>query len=345
MESRRGRTEGTDATGSGRVSSRAWARLRSVLRLDRFLSGEGGPQPGPVELHRRRVYILPSAAGYGFAALLLLLLLSSINYGNSLGFVLTFLLGGTAWITMHHTYRNLVRLQVSGGHPVPVFTGGQARFPIELDNPAGPSRYALQLQAISGDRTALDVADHGTAILARLAPRRGRLELGRFRIGTRYPLGLFHAWSHVDLGLRCVVFPRPAAPGEPPPSSPADAAHRGDQGRGNNDFSGFRGYQPGDSSRHVYWKGLARSETMLTKLFGGDAVEELWLDWEATGEIDDEARLSRLCRWILDADTAGRAYGLRLPGREIAPARGDSHRQLCLTALALFGLDTPAVES
>ena len=97
-------------------------RLVRTLKLERFLVGEG-PQPGPVELHRRRVYILPSRIGLGFALLLALLLLGSTNYGNSLGFMLTFLLFGMAWAAMHHTYRNLVRLRVQAGPAAPVFAG------------------------------------------------------------------------------------------------------------------------------------------------------------------------------------------------------------------------------
>jgi len=46
--------------------------------------------------------------------------------------------------------------------------------------------------------------------------------------------------------------------------------------------------------------------------------------------------LSRLCRWVIDADEAGIAYGLSLPGLHLAPACGERHRQQCLEALALF---------
>jgi uncharacterized protein (DUF58 family) len=38
---------------------------------------------------------------------------------------------------------------------------------------------------------------------------------------------------------------------------------------------------------------------------------------------------------VLAADRAGAHYGLRLPGVEIAPGRGDAHRSACLQALAL----------
>jgi len=310
-------------------------RLIRTLKLERFLVGDG-PQAGPIELHRRRVYILPSRAGLGFALLLALLLLGSTNYGNSLGFMLTFLLFGMAWAAMHHTYRNLVRLQVQAGPATPVFAGSPARFVIDFDATPGSPRRALQVQLPDGAPVSLDVDGRDRAILSRPAERRGWLTLGRFTIATLYPLGLFRAWAHVDLGQRCLVFPRPAPPGGPAPPGSAEADRAGLGRHGGDDFCGFRGYQPGDPPRHVYWKGVARAYGLLTKQFGGDESEELWLDWEAATEHDIEARLGRLCRWALDAEAAGLVYGLRLPGTVIAPDHGAAHLERCLTELALF---------
>src|SRR6185437_5813319 len=54
------------------------------------------PEPPPVTLGQRRIFILPTRQGYAFALMLLLLLLASINYSLSLGFLLTFLLGSMA---------------------------------------------------------------------------------------------------------------------------------------------------------------------------------------------------------------------------------------------------------
>ncbi|MEE9475740.1 MAG: DUF58 domain-containing protein, partial [Roseateles sp.] len=43
---------------------------------------------------------------------------------------------------------------------------------------------------------------------------------------------------------------------------------------------------------------------------------------------------SRLTAWVLAAERLGQPYGLRLPGRELAPSLGPAHRQACLQALA-----------
>jgi uncharacterized protein (DUF58 family) len=106
---------------------------------------------------------------------------------------------------------------------------------------------------------------------------------------------------------------------------------------GNEDFASLRGYQRSDSPRHVAWKAAARSEEMLTKQFSGDAAAELWLDWNLLpAALGLEQRLSRLSAWVLAAERAGNHFGIRLPGVEIAPGRGDAHCAACLQALALY---------
>jgi len=49
-----------------------------------------------------------------------------------------------------------------------------------------------------------------------------------------------------------------------------------------------------------------------------------------------EERLSVLAGWVLAAEQGGARYGLRIPGIEIAPGRGDAQRAECLQALALY---------
>jgi hypothetical protein len=66
--------------------------------------------------------------------------------------------------------------------------------------------------------------------------------------------------------------------------------------------------------------------SMLTKQFAGDAVAELWLDLrDLPPRSGWKQRLSRLAGWVLAAERAGAHYGLRLPGAEIEPGRGEAH--------------------
>jgi uncharacterized protein (DUF58 family) len=160
---------------------------------------------------------------------------------------------------------------------------------------------------------------------------------GRLTLFTRYPLGLYRAWSHLDLDLHCMVYPRPAFPALPLPPAAASSGTGAQSGRGQEDFAGLREYHAGDSPRHVAWKAAARDMGLLTKQFSGRAETQLWLDWtHLPGQMGVEERLSHLTRWVLDAHAAGVAYGLRLPGRTVNLSAGEAQRQACLEALALF---------
>ena len=323
--------------------------LRSNPALANWFYGFKPPEHGAIVLGHRRVYIVPSRLGWLFAGTLGILLVGSINYALSLGFGLAFLLAGVGLAGMVHTTRNLVRLSVRAARCEPVFAGDAAQFHLLLSNGAQYDRPEILLRHVaSGAQRTVDVgaASLTEAVLAVPAARRGWLPLGRVMLETRFPLGLFRAWSYVEPDSRCLIYPRPEMGALPPlaPSTQAGGARA--HAQGSDDFSGLRAYQPADSPRHVAWKSVARSDTqhsrsddMLTKQFAGDAVAELWLDLsELPATLGLEQRLSRLAGWVLAAERAGAHYGLRLPGSEIAPARGDAHRAACLEALALHEL-------
>lgn len=315
--------------------------IRYRFSLQRFLRsvlhGED-PEVGPITLVQRRVYILPTRHGLFFAGLLLVMLLGAVNYNNSLGYGLTFLLAGLGIVTILHTYRNLLQLRINVGHIAPVFCGDVVHVPMILDNHQHAARYALQLRFPDTPPTTTDIPaqDWTCAELHLPSHRRGRHRLPRTTLLTTFPLGLFQAWAHARLNTCYLVYPRPAVQHTQPRSSAWQSNLSGDRGHGADDFVGLRNYHSGDSLRHVHWKAVAREQGMHTKQFGGDRAEELWLDWATLPDLDTEARLSRLSRWVLDAETAQHRYGLRLPGTQIPLGHGPSHQHRCLEALALF---------
>jgi uncharacterized protein (DUF58 family) len=297
------------------------------------------PAGGVVVLEQRRIYILPTRQGLVFAAVLLILLTGSINYALGLGFVLTFLLFALALNAMIHTFRNVVGLRVTAGRAQPVFAGDAAHFPVHLDNSGDAERYAIGVFRDKLNPAFADVPARSAATVSASVPaaRRGILRPGRLTLFTRYPLGLYRAWSYLDLDLHCLVYPRPAFPALPLPPAAASAGTGSDSGRGQEDFSGLRQYHAGDSPRHIAWKAAARDQGLLTKQFSGRAETQLWLDWtHLPAAMAVEERISHLARWVLDAHAAGRAYGLRLPGKTVALAGGEAQRDACLEALALY---------
>ena len=316
------------------------ALLERNPRIANWLWGFTPPERGTVVLVHRRVYIVPTRLGWMFVATLGVLLTGSINYALSLGFALTFLLAGLGLVGMVHTARNLARVAISVGRAAPVFADELAQFRLFLDGRAPFDRPGIMVRHLSsGSQAVIDVPAGGSAEAPLAAPagRRGWLPLGRVMLETRFPLGLFRAWSYVEPDARCLVYPRPERSPLPAPSADASSGGQRAAAIGNEDFASLRAYQRSDSPRHVAWKAYARSDDLLTKQFSGEAANELWLDWALLAPgLGPEQRLSRLAGWVLSAERSGLSYGMRLPGVEIAPSRGDAHAAACLQALALY---------
>lgn len=305
-----------------------------------------GPEHGTIVLVQRRVFILPTRQGLLFAGVIVLMLIGSVNYDLSLGFILAFLLGATGIQSLLHTFRNMANLRIAPGRVQPVFAGEQAQFQIRIANHAQLHRYSIGVTSDKLSAVYVDVppADEITATVSIPAIRRGWLRPGRLTLFTFFPVGLFRAWSYADLDMHGLVYPAPASPGLALPLPETGSGDGGAHGQGHDEFSGLRPYRPGDSPRHIAWKAVARDDTLLnkpllTKQFTGRADTELWLAWEALPPaMDIENRIAQLTRWVIDADAAGLAYGLRLPGLILPIANGSTHRGDCLRALALHGL-------
>ena len=77
---------------------------------------------------------------------------------------------------------------------------------------------------------------------------------------------------------------------------------------------------------------------MQVKQFSTPAGEELWLDFSAAPDRTEEEKLARMARWVLDAESQGLRYGLRLPDGELLPNNGIAQRDECLRRIALFNL-------
>ena len=329
---------------------RAAAALPGPLRrrLQAWWLGRHTPSD-TLLLTQRNVYILPTRAGLMFGATLVVLLLASINYQLNLGYVLTFLLAGSGIASMHLTHNTLRGLTLHLRPPPPVHAGAAARLDIALSGPpGGRARHGIGLRMSTNADSALAWTDvpagaHAQAQVGCVMPARGWGELPPVILETRFPLGLFRAWSVWRPASRVLVYPRLEFPAAPLPAAHASAApgpaqrQRPEQG---GETEGLRAYRRGDSLKQVLWKKSARPLAAGGDLVSRDTAtavqHELWLDWQQCAGLPPEERLSRLAAWVVAADGQGADHGLRLPGVEIPPSQGDPHRRRCLEALALW---------
>jgi uncharacterized protein (DUF58 family) len=320
------------------------------IDFKRFFVGEG-PQKPPYFLHHRRVYILPTKQGLIFTLLLFVMLLGSINYSNSLGYFLTFLLASVAVVAIFHTYNNLLHLSIGPAICAPVFAAepsekqknntinnSKSGFTVQIDNRGFAARFSLQAFTAKDYISIQDIDKNSlnTLYLQHRYKQRGQLPLPRFTLETRFPFGLFRAWTFVELDQTQLVYPKPANDTTLPIKNTGHSTGQKQENSGTEDFKSLRTYVEGDPLQHVHWKSYARHHTMQTKEFSDTTADDLWLNWSDTTATGTENKLSQLTRWVLLADTANLAYGLHLPGITIKPTSGQQHLHSCLKQLALF---------
>jgi uncharacterized protein (DUF58 family) len=296
-----------------------------------------------VVLTQHNVYILPTRPGIMLALTLLVLLIASINYQLNLGYVLTFLLAGSALVGMHVCHSNLRGITMTLIAPEAQFAGASVTIPINVLSQRKTVRYGIGLAVLGTDHWSwTDVPAQGASkVQVGFSPeRRGLHRLPTLTAQTRFPLGTFRVWTVWRPAANVLVYPAPEL--HPPPLPPGEpraggsvAVHQQTTG----EFDGVRAYRRGDPLKLVVWKKAAKSDELVSR----DAQQvqrfELWLDLAHTGLGSArghlEAGLSRLCAWVLLAEKQGLQYGLRLPGQEIAPGSGPNHQQKCLQALAV----------
>ena len=314
-------------------------RDRFQQRVVRWAHKRQGDDGAVITLHRRRIYILPTRQGMMFGLVVFLMLLGSMNYSNSMGFLMTFFLGALGVVAMHNTHRNLEGLIIRRGRAEAVFAGNEAIFEIIVENPSRQPRDGITITLYGKPMSRTDLAAGGIQALdyRMTAEKRGWLQAERFGVHTTWPFGLFKAWAWIYMPHPLLVYPEPASnPPAPPLRSAEQGESRASDG-GQGDFSGLRDYRKGDAPRHVAWKASARlDKKLLVKEFkDGNAVSRDF-DFESLPAHDIESRLSILTRWILDAESAGERYALLLPNERIPLGQGGVHRDRCLKALALF---------
>ena len=299
------------------------------------------PRTDSLELGQGNIYIVPTRAGFAFALTLVLMLLASINYQLNLGYLLTFLLAGSALVSMHLTHATLRGLTLRTKAPAPVFAGDAAILDVTLSSTASRERHGIGIALRDPDDGPawawVDVPAGGsaTAQVSFVPERRGLNALPTLVAETHFPLGLFRAWTVWRPAAQALAWPRPETPAAPlPPASPlpggSPVARPGQGG----EFDGVRAYRRGDTPQRIVWKKVAKSGELVSRDTRESASRELWLDYAETQLPGTEARLSRLAAWTVAAERLGLVFGLRLPGVELAPATGDAQRRAALEALA-----------
>ena len=315
-----------------------FARVDDLLARLPFVRGRK-PETLPIALDRKRIYVLPTRHGLLVGALLLAMLLGALNYNNNPALMLAFLLLAVAHNSVVMAHLQLSGLRITALHAEPVHAGETLALRLRIDTGAR-SREGVVIEAPNGSLAALEAeaAAHSDAELELFVPavRRGLVDLGRLRISTTRPLGLARAWSWWRPATRVLVYPALEAGAPPLPGDGGEGETLAQARRSGEDIHHLRDYRDGDAPRQIAWKASARLDRLVVREYEAQAGRDIELEWQALRHLPRERRISRLARWVIDAERSGRRYRLSLPTERLGPARGTEHRHACLRALALM---------
>ncbi|MCG8472916.1 MAG: DUF58 domain-containing protein [Desulfobacterales bacterium] len=316
-----------------------------IAKLSHILFKEQ-PQPLPISLKKRRIYILPTKRGALFTLVVIAMIFGSLNYNNNAGFLFAFLLSSMCMVSTFYTQKNLANLTVVSQKHTPVFAGETIWFHLAIKS-HHKTRYKITA-GFPGQKEATHDIPHKETVIFRVCletKTRGKFKPQRIILSTTYPFGLFRTWVVLRPDFDYVVFPEPLP-------HPFVATHQKGQSEGHgtsndpgsDDFRELITYRPGDPINRIAWKTLARGQGLWTRTFEAEQGPPVFINWRDLTTTDHEKRISQLCFLITQAYQQSKTFGLMLPGLTIPAKQGSgvAHRDQCLTALAMMPQSTEA---
>lgn len=303
----------------------------------RFWLDKRQPSTAREKLSQHNLYILPSPQFFGFLAVIIMIWIAGTNYENNLILALAFFMLSVFVSTIFMTHSNLSGLELAVTGYEPVFAGEQILVHLKVENPTKHERLRVILKWNDAKPLAIDVQANSMeqVSLQMSTDTRGWFDPGRLRIETSYPLGILRAWSWPKLNVNALVYPRPLDI-EPDGSEHSDGGEGQTNKRGIDDFGGLEEWQPGVSAQRIAWKQYSAGRGLLEKTFEAQTLNPEWLEWEQYAGYGVEDRLSGICHKILEMETLGQHYGLRMPGEAFPPSQGEVHLHKLLSHLAAF---------
>lgn len=279
-----------------------------------------------------RVSLRLSAVGTLWLLCVVGLLATAINYGNNVVFAMAFLLLAMWLQAAWRCRRHVQRLQAHWRPPSPVFAG----LPLRCDASVLQAQPGAALWIGGPARTASEVAyaaGREETVCTWTLPglERGEHRVDALHLACHWPLGLWIARRALP-AVTALVYPRPAGHSDLGTAAPVPAR----QHTAASEFQDLRRYAAGDAPQRINWRVFARRDELLVSRYGGEhGGGAVWLDFaQCAGDV--EQRLSQLTQWVLAAERTTLEYGLRLPGLQLPPSQGRTHRSQCLRLLALM---------
>jgi len=172
--------------------------------------------------------------------------------------------------------------------------------------------------------------------------RRGRVEISRIYLESRFPFNFFVRSRKIDNASEVLVFPEPLA------CDPARIFTRGSGSRGESsgrhrgegsDLLLIREYIPGDPLRYINWKASAKTGGLKTTETAAPSERPVTIDFDSVEIKDLEEKISCITFVVLNLLKRNIPVGLRIGSTYYSPAVSDAHRVSIMKELALYDPD------
>ncbi|MEK9892820.1 MAG: DUF58 domain-containing protein [Pseudomonadales bacterium] len=310
-------------------------RVQESPRFARWLNRRVPPTPSHT-LGLNNIFIVPTGQGFLFVLCALVVWVAGINYQNTLMLALAFYMFAMFLVVMVQTYQNLAGLTLTLSPPSLVEVGRRD--------------FSTLMATSSHDHHAIDCAypremprlleverrKQNTIQVPICPSKRGVFNPGRLRLETRYPQGLFRAWSLIEFSNHSLAYPSPVQDELPEPERSEGTLESARPSWARSDAKvGAKIYQPGDDTRTIDWRVSARFSGLYVKEFEAPVAHQRTLSWEDYPFLTFEAALQRLAYWAIELTHRELDFSLVLPGRMLPRSQGERHLEQALGLLAV----------
>ncbi len=301
-------------------------------KLNNFFNRRGRENL-PVVFGWRRIYVLPSKAGWFFSVIWFLMMLAGLNFNNNMSLMLVFLLFGLAQVMLHKTFFNMRNVRLEQINAEPVFLGDDITLKVLIA--ADHEKWQIRTENLLSTDVCNITDQWGKLKLLMQSKHRGLQAVNRIKLLTRFPLGLFTVWVYCLPQESVMVYPKPESPCPDFPTHGGQEGGKSSQNKGE-EINGIRHYRPGDPIRDIAWKKSAQGDQTWVKEFNQTQGKHLLFDISQITNGTLETKLSRITAWVLAAENQNAQYQVLLPGFDSGMSSGDPHKHHCLSALSLF---------
>jgi uncharacterized protein (DUF58 family) len=291
---------------------------------------------------KERIYIIPTRYGFLYGMGIFITVSAGVIYSNNLVYLLSFFLVSLILIGMIQTHNNLksIKVEKMSVELCPEFSSTQGKVWVKSENSDSHNQIEIrpQIKKAKNFHFTIETLSRKSLKIQTFSFQglgRGKYEVGKVKLSTTFPFGLFYAWKIQTIKDLYYVYPQPISHSSSEYSFKLGDSFEKRNGTKGEDYTQHNKYKIGDSPKHIDWKALAKGRGLLTKEFKDGDRQSIIIDFDKIpGGIKE--KLEQISFWILDCEKTQKYYSIKLKDRVLGPAIGINHKNKCLQALAEF---------